>query len=170
MAEFLQGRWTVPEGSAPVVFLIGMRVNRLRSIRAWAPVVAAMPKMLAELARTPDSGLLGARTFVSGRTLLVRQYWESTEKLQAYARDAGSVHLPAWRRFNVAARRTGGAVGIFHETYEVAPGGVETIQVDMPAEGAHEALGAVGVGAGRESARERLGGSAPAPAGVEAVR
>lgn len=162
MTEMLHGRWTVPAERGVVVFLIGMRVNRLRSVRAWWPTAQAMPRMLAELSRSPGSGLLGARTFVSGRTVLVRQYWESAEKLQAYARDANSVHLPAWRRFNLAARNTNGAVGIFHETYVVGASGVETIQVDMPAGGIHEALGAVPVGRGRESARERLGPGAGA--------
>lgn len=160
MADMLRGRWTVPPERGVVVFLIGARVNRLRSPRTWWPAVAAMPRMLAELGRIPDSGLLGARTFVSGRTVLVRQYWESAEKLQAYARDANSVHLPAWRRFNVAARRGGGAVGIFHETYAVGASQLETVQVDMPAGGIHEALGAVPVGPGRDTARERLGGDA----------
>jgi hypothetical protein len=115
---------------------------------SWWPVVNAMPKMLAELARTPDSGLLGARTFLSGRTVLVRQYWESAEKLQAYALDPGAAHLPAWRAFNLAARGADGAVGIYHETYVVEADRLETIQVDMPAGGIHEALGTVQVGRG----------------------
>ena len=36
-----------PEGT--VVSLIGMRVNRWRSVRAWFPVFTAMPRMLKEL-------------------------------------------------------------------------------------------------------------------------
>lgn len=53
MAELLSGRWTVPPGQGVVVFLIGMRVNRVRSLRAWWLTARAMPRMLAELARTP---------------------------------------------------------------------------------------------------------------------
>lgn len=92
----------------------------------------------------------------------MRQYWESAEKLQSYARDANSAHLPAWRRFTAAARSSGGAVGIYHETYVVGASQLETIQVDMPAAGIHEALGAVPVGRGRETAAERLGARAAA--------
>lgn len=156
MAEVLHGRWTVAGDAGGVVFLIGMRINRLRSVRSWWPVFVAMPRMLIEARQDPSRGLLSARTFVSGRTLLVRQYWTSTEALQAYALDAGSAHLPAWRAFNVRARRARGAVGIFHETYRARPGDFETIQVDMPAGGAHEGFGAVEVVRSRDRAKDRL--------------
>lgn len=151
------GRFTVPPDRGVVVFLIGMRINRLTAVRAWVPVVRAMSGMLAELARRPDAGLLAARSFVSGRTVLVRQYWTDPEHLLAYAGDRDSEHLPAWRRFNQAARSTGGAVGIFHETYVAGPGRMECIAVDMPASGVMEALGAVPVTPARGRARDRLG-------------
>src|SRR5690348_1678496 len=54
-----------------VVFMIGMRVNQPWKISAWLPVFRAMPKMLAELARHPELGLLGGR--FAGTTLI--QYW-----------------------------------------------------------------------------------------------
>ena len=51
-----------------VVFVIGMRINRWRRIRSWWPVFTGMPRMLAEL-QARDAGLLGARSYWSGRTL-----------------------------------------------------------------------------------------------------
>ena len=156
MAQVQRGRYTVPEGSRVVVFLIGMRVNRLRAVSRWLPVARAMPRMLAELARRPDSGLLRADSFVSGRTVLVRQYWRSAEDLYAYASDPGSAHLPAWREFNRAARTADGAVGIFHETYPVGPGSLEAVFVDMPATGVLGAVGSVPVSSARTHARDRL--------------
>ena len=156
MRAVQRGRYTVPEGSGVVVFLIGMRINRLRRVRTWVPIMGSMPRMLAELARRPDSGMLSARTFVSGRTILVRQYWRSAEDLMAYAKDPGSQHLPAWRAFNTRARTAGGAVGIYHETYVVDADHLETVAVDMPESGVLEALGSVEVTRRRTSARERL--------------
>ena len=44
-----------------VVFLIGMRINKPWRPDLWLPVFSAMPRMLAELSRDPDSGLMGYR-------------------------------------------------------------------------------------------------------------
>lgn len=123
-----------------VVFLIGMNVNRWRSVRAWLPVVRAMPRMLAELGRRPELGLIRAYSgWMFGGPALV-QYWRSYEQLVAYSRSADAAHLPAWRAFNRAARRTD-AVGIWHETYRVSSGQWETIYGGMKDVGL---LGAVG--------------------------
>lgn len=76
-----------------VVFLIGMRVNRWRAVRHWLPVIAAMPRMLKELSRDGESGLLGLRGLGGGpRVHGVVQYWESHEKLLAYASAQGREH------------------------------------------------------------------------------
>ncbi len=73
-----------PEGT--VVFLIGMRVNSIWRLRAWLPVFVTMPRMLRELARQPELGLLGARTEVAWRRATVIQYWESMDKLDGVRR------------------------------------------------------------------------------------
>jgi hypothetical protein len=124
------GRMTDDAPPGTVAFLIGMRVNRPARVRSWLPVAAAMPRMLAELAAHPELGLLSARTFVSGRTVLVLQYWRSAEHLDRYARAGDHAHLPAWREFN-RRTRDNGDVGIYHETYVV--GEHETVYVGMPA-------------------------------------
>ncbi|HSP36953.1 MAG TPA: DUF4188 domain-containing protein [Frankiaceae bacterium] len=144
MAQLVAGRRTAAEGKDVVVFLIGMRINRLRSVRQWWPVFLAMPRMLAELARRPELGLLHAQTFLSGRTIQVVQYWSSVGQLHAYALSADLEHLPAWRAFNRRARGNP-AVGIFHETYVVPASGQESIAVNMPAHGLLAALGSVPV-------------------------
>src|SRR3954454_9921746 len=95
------GRFTADlQGEEAVVFLIGARINRLRSVRKWLPVAMAMPKMLRELAQQPELGLLSARSYVSGRDVVVVQYWRSIEQLQAYAKAGDRLHLPAWKAFN----------------------------------------------------------------------
>jgi hypothetical protein len=137
-----------------VVFLIGMRINRLWKIHKWLPVMAAMPRMLKELMTKNESGLLSYEMWF-GRTTLMVQYWGSKEKLLAYASDTEAQHLPAWKRFNQRVG-TSGDVGIWHETYVVAPGTYENIYANMPAFGLGKA-GALSPASGKRfSARERL--------------
>jgi hypothetical protein len=62
-----------------VVFLIGMRINKPWKIHKWLPVFLAMPRMIRELERRPDSGFLGA-TFAPK---VIVQYWRSFDHLEA---------------------------------------------------------------------------------------
>src|SRR5919202_1849580 len=161
MSAINEGRWT-DEGREEgfVVFLIGVRINRLRSVRAWFPVMTAMPKMLVELQREPGLGLLGVTNCVHGRGALAVQYWRDLDSLLAYAQAGEHEHRPAWREFNRRVRDARGAVGIWHETFVVPPGPHESIYVDMPSEGLPRALGAEPIAAGRNGSRDRLGRAA----------
>lgn len=114
-----------------VVFLIGMRINKPWKVHRWLPVFIAMPKMIRELERDPESGFLGAtQGLLAGGPALV-QYWRSFEDLERFARDPGARHLPAWRAFNKQVRASGD-VGIWHETYRVRAGEYEAIYGNMP--------------------------------------
>jgi hypothetical protein len=144
------GRFQAKPQQPLVLFLIGMRVNRLLAVNRWMPVAMAMPRMQAELAGKPGSGLLWQKNFISGRTSLAVQYWESPEKLFAYAHDRDGEHFPAWAAFNRHARGNG-AVGIWHETYLVSPDACENIYSDMPAFG-------LGAAIGTQPATARMGG------------
>ncbi|MEU9114764.1 DUF4188 domain-containing protein [Streptomyces sp. NPDC048483] len=151
------GRMTADGDGEVVVFLIGMRVNSWWAVRSWLPVFLAMPPMIKELARDRGRGVLGYR-FVPGlsRTSTLLQYWESKEKLLAYAADQGGEHRPAWAAFNRRVRSGRGKVGIWHETYVVPAGSYESIYVNMPEFGLGKALGIVPVGGRGERAAERL--------------
>jgi Monooxygenase af470-like len=141
-----------------VVFLIGMRINRWRSVRHWVPVVLAFLPMIRELLREPSSGCRSARTFFSGRTIMAVQYWDTVDQVIAYAHDPRGKHRPAWRAFNRNATRTT-AVGIFHETYSVQSGHYETIYRAMPPSGLAAATGSVAPLARRGmTAKDRLAG------------
>lgn len=149
-----------PHTDEVVVFVIGMRINRLRRVRSWWPAFVAMPRMLRELAEA-DRGLLGAHSFFGGRTLVVLQYWRSAEELGAYARDTSLSHAPAWAAFNKHAAATGD-VGIFHETYVVPADRVETVYGNMTAFGLGGAFGSVERGRTRRTtAHERVGSTEP---------
>ena len=156
MADVINGRQTAALDDEVVVFLIGMRINRLRRVRSWLPIVKAMPRMLRELAQDPDLGLLGVQSFWGGRTTLAVQYWRSFEHLEAFARSQDHEHLPAWREFNRLVRDNGD-VGIFHETYRVGPGTAESLYGNMPRFGLGGAVGTVPVGARGQSAARRMG-------------
>jgi hypothetical protein len=49
-----------------------------------------------------------------------------------------------------------GDIGVWHETYETMPGGRESVYSDMPVFGLAAATGHVPVGAGLNTARQRL--------------
>ncbi|QLJ04729.1 DUF4188 domain-containing protein [Streptomyces sp. NEAU-sy36] len=129
-----------------VVLLIGMRINRFRAVHLWVPVMLAMLRMLRELARDPSRGLRAKVLLTaSPRTYYVVQYWESKEKLYAYAAAPDAFHHEVWARVNRAERagRLRGQVGIWHEAYVVPEGSYEAIYADMPAFGLAEAYGQV---------------------------
>lgn len=148
-----------------VVFHIGMTVHRPLRPDLWGPVFAAMPRMLAELYRAKaahergegeDLGFLEAHSMFGGTGPWVVQYWKSVEHLYAYARMSEKAHLPAWQRFNRLARQHPGAVGIWHETYDVPSSGIETLYGNGATVGLAKAVGTVPLTARGKAARQRL--------------
>ena len=155
MAKIIKQRMCAEIEGEFVVFLIGMRLNKPWKIWKWWAVAQAMPRMLIELAKRPELGLLHARTHAGFPGIMVVQYWRSFDHLEAYAKNRELAHLPAWQAFNRAIG-SNGDVGIWHETYIVAPGRHESVYNNMPPFG----LGAAGrlvdaVGA-RQEARQRI--------------
>jgi hypothetical protein len=141
-----------------VVFLIGMRVNKLWRPRSWWPVFAAMRPMLRELDANPQLGCLG---YTFGWPVIV-QYWRSFDHLESYARASDHLHLPSWRRFNKAMSESRGDVGIWHETFRVDAGAYETVYSGMPPYGLGRAGKLVPAGGMRETARQRMSGTVAA--------
>jgi hypothetical protein len=139
--KVINGRMRAEVEGEAVVFLIGMRINKLWKIHRWFPVLMAMPKMLRELERNPELGFLGSHLWL-GRTIIVLQYWRSFEQLQAYAKNRDRAHLPAWAAFNKAVGQNGD-VGIWHETYPAREGDYETVYANMPLFGLAKATKAV---------------------------
>ncbi len=156
MPKVVAARSTHSHDGEVVVFLIGMRVNRWWRVRAWWPVLAAMGPMMRELYADPSAGLLGHRMTLSSDGPLLVQYWASTQQLLAYAQDRDRAHRPAWQAFNANARRSGGAVGIWHETFAVPAGSHESIYVGMPVRGLAAATAHVPVAARTDTAAQRL--------------
>ena len=131
MAKVEAGRFAGRLEGDFVVFVIGMRINNLLAVSKWLPVMRAMPKMLQELARKPELGLLHGEGFLTGRGAGLIQYWRSYDALHAYAHARDKAHLPAWVAFNQAARGNT-AVGVWHESYLSGAGQYETVYANMP--------------------------------------
>lgn len=161
MAKVIAERMAAEMDGEFVVFLIGARINRPWKVWAWWPVLTAMPRMLIELGKHPELGLLHARSHFGLTSVMVVQYWRSFEALEAYAKARESEHLPAWAAFN---RRTGsdGDVGIWHETYVVKAGSYENIYNNMPPYGLGVAGKLVPAKGARQEARQRLRAAAGA--------
>jgi hypothetical protein len=167
MAPVIDKRVTAEIEGDFIVFLIGMRINRIWKPSRWLPVVLAMPKMLRELERNPQSGFLGANLyFGSPRRPMVVQYWRSFEDLEAYARSKDAAHWPAWVAFNKRVA-SNGDVGIWHETYLVPAGGYECVYNNMPPIGLGEATRLVPASGRKATAARRAGvRDEPYPEGV----
>lgn len=154
MARIHTGRFTAQPDGPVVIFLIGMRINRFWALHKWVPTATAMEPMLRTLYAHPEKGFLGAETYVRLRGPLLIQYWRSVEDLERFAQNPSDPHRAAWKRFNQAVGGDG-SVGIWHETYVVAPGQYETIYANMPVFGLAAATKHVPVGKRAETARER---------------
>jgi len=156
MSEILAKRVCAEVDGDFVVFLIGMRINRPWKFWQWAPVAAAMPRMLIELAKQPELGLLHARTMFGFPDIVVTQYWRSFAHLEAYAKSREAAHLPAWQAFNKAIG-SNGDVGIWHETYLIENGKYENVYNNMPAFGLGLAGRLKDATGARQEARGRVG-------------
>lgn len=128
------------------VLLIGMRINHFWAVHHWLPALLAMARMLRELAKNPERGLLShVLLTASPRTYYVVQYWDSKEKLYRYAHSPDMFHRRAWAAVNRKERKgeVRGHVGLWHEAYVVPEGSYESIYGDMPAFGLAAAHGQV---------------------------
>ena len=156
MAKVFTGRYSGTIDGSFVVFLIGMRVNRILALSKWVPVARAMGPMLSELYANRNTGFLHAETMLTWRGVALVQYWRSFEQLHAYAHARDAKHLPAWAAFNRSVG-SDGSVGIWHETYQVAAGSYESVYANMPRWGLAVAGKPVEAVGRMENARSRMG-------------
>jgi hypothetical protein len=155
VAKVFQGRYSADIDGDFVVFLIGMRFNKLWNVRGWWPTFTGMLPMVKELEAHPELGMIHAQLAWIGGPAVV-QYWRSFEHLDRFARDSDLPHLPAWRKWNRHARASG-AVGIWHETYKVHAGEYEAVYGNMTRIGLAAGADHVPVTAKGRSAARRIG-------------
>jgi hypothetical protein len=155
MANINPGRVSAEIEGDFVVFLIGMRINKLWKVHKWLPVLLAMPRMIKELKNKPaaETGFLG---HIFAPRVIV-QYWRSFDALEAYARSQDALHWPEWLAFNKRMAKSRGDVGIWHETYLVRAGEYESIYSGMPPIGLGEFATLVPSAGRKDTARGRAG-------------
>lgn len=155
MTKIFPGRYTAHTDKPFIVFLIGMRINKLWAIHKWWPVMAAMNPMMQRLNEDPEQGYLGGFTAFGRHGPVAIQYWRSFDDLERFARHPSEPHREAWKRFNQAIG-SDGTVGIWHETYQVNPGQFESVYANMPLFGLASATHHTPATGRRHTARGRL--------------
>lgn len=158
-AKPIPGRTTAAAEGDVVVLLLGMRINHFWAVHHWVPVLLAMPRLLRELAKDRSRGLLGHILLTgSPRTYYVLQYWESKEKLYAYASAPDMLHHRVQAIINRKERKgkLRQHVGIWHEAYIVPEGSYESIYAEMPPSGLAAATGVLPVESRGRRAADRF--------------
>ena len=123
-----------------VVYISGMRLNKLRAIPQWIAAGRTLAKMFDRLEADPDSGFLGYQpAFMGIRTGAAIRYWRSLEDLKRFVRDQNDLHVPTWKWYNETVDIDGG-VRFWAELYVVESGRYETFYRNIDPTG----LGAVG--------------------------
>ena len=155
MSQVCNGRFTAKTEQPFVVFLIGMRINKLWAVHKWVPVSMAMGPMLKTLYEHPEHGFLGGETIMYWRGVGLFTYWRSFDDLHRFAHAKDLPHLDPWKKFNRSVG-SDGSVGIWHETYQVNPGQFETVYGNMPRFGLGAAVEHVPATGKRQSAQQRM--------------
>ena len=133
-----------PQVDDVVVFVIGMRINRLRRVRS---LVARVRRHAARMLRG----------------------WRAAERRSGHSLGARSLSRARPRRASSDdRRRSTGDVGIFHETYVVPADRVESVYGNMTEFGLAAAFGSVERGRGRVVRPRTSGSSSTEPDYVDA--
>lgn len=99
-----------------VIYVNGMRLNKLRAVHRWLIAGRKLAAMFDRLAADPDSGFLGYQpAFMGLRTGAAIQYWRSLDDLLRFAHDGADLHVPAWTWYDEAVD-DGGGVGFWART------------------------------------------------------
>ncbi len=107
-----------------VIYINGMRLNKLRALPRYLMAGLKVGKMFDRLAADPDSGFLGYEPALMGpRHGAAIQYWRSLEDIRRFASDPGDMHVPAWQWFN---ERDDGGLAFWSELYVIEPENYET--------------------------------------------
>ncbi|KAF4550981.1 Hypothetical protein D9617_15g043350 [Elsinoe fawcettii] len=126
---------STPARDSLAVFLIGARNNSPLGIMnpQFKKTGDFMAGMLARLESDPDSGFMGASSWIgtertSNATTMQVMYFRSAADVHAFAH--GPLHREAWEWWykNLAENKD---LGIWHELYEVPSGNYESVYAQM---------------------------------------
>lgn len=114
------------------LFLVGMQCRSWLSFWKIPFISYRMFKMQKELRQDKTSGFLWGKNFIAYRpfTSLFLTYWKSSDDIHRFVSDKKFSHLASvgiyYRKY-----RNDPNIGVWHETYEVTPGQVETLYYGM---------------------------------------
>jgi Domain of unknown function (DUF4188) len=157
MAQAPQRTTAVVDGEF-VVFLVGLRVNKVWRPDRWLGAILAGRAMDRALRADPASGMLDSRLVLTGRGPMFIQIWRDSAALQRFAHAPDELHQAAWKKFYRQVGRSG-EVGLWHETYQVGQGKYEAMYANMPRYGLAAAGESAPIGPRGASARERMAGA-----------
>lgn len=121
-----------------VVYINGMRLNKLRALPKYLRAGLKAAKMFERLEADPDSGFLGyLPAYMSLRSGAAIQYWRSLEDIKRFAQDPDDLHVPAWQWYDEEVGNDG-ELGFWAELYVVKDGSFETFYRNMPPTGLGE--------------------------------
>jgi hypothetical protein len=132
MAQLFTERMAAEMDDGFVIYINGMRLNKLRALPHWLVANWTVAKMFRQLEADPDSGFLGyTPIFLGFRKGAAMQYWRSLDDLQRFATDPDGPHVPAWTWYNEEADPDGG-LGFWAELYVVDGDSFETFFRNVP--------------------------------------
>ncbi|MBO3749422.1 DUF4188 domain-containing protein [Streptosporangiaceae bacterium NEAU-GS5] len=155
--QLTPGRFIALTDEPFVVFIVGMRINRLWHLRKWTFGVLAFIKQYKLLLKHPEKGFMGGQHIIYPRGMGMIMYWKSYDDLDKWARDPSEPHLETWKRYNQLVRGNG-TFGVWHETYLIDPAKYEAIYSSMPSFALGTVFPLVPALGRKETARRRLGG------------
>lgn len=114
-----------------VIYINGMRLNKLRAVHKYLLAGLKAAQMFKELEQDPDSGFLGyLPAYMSLRSGAAIQYWRSLEDIRRFAQDPDDLHVPAWKWYNETVGNNG-ELGFWAELYVIDEGNYETFYRNM---------------------------------------
>lgn len=115
-----------------VVYINGMRLNKLRALPKYLRTRRKAGKMFEQLEADPESGFLGyLPAFMGLRSGAAIQYWRSLDDIRWFAQDPDGVHVPGWQWYNEEVGNNG-ELGFWAELYVVKDGSFETFYRNVP--------------------------------------
>ncbi|MFC3885554.1 DUF4188 domain-containing protein [Bacillus songklensis] len=145
------GAFTAETEDGFVVFIIGVRLNKIRALFKWLSAIKAMMPMLKELYQNPELGFLQEQTVIGWRTVTTIQYWRTYEQLETYSK--GNIHSEALKNFYKKIGKSG-SVGLYHETYKVEKD--ESLYINMPVYGLAKAFSHIRINNKLNTSKKRM--------------
>lgn len=115
-----------------VLFIVGMRINRLCAIHIW-PAILLRALRIIRSATPGANGLLSREIVISGKGIALITYWDDFDQWEEFG-NSDNHHRSSWKYFYERVINSK-AVGLWHELYSIKQGEYQTIYMQMPPKG-----------------------------------